>query len=108
MYNNGYEEDIEYTRWTFLPIKDLINKIPSIIALCIRQHKLCSEFGLQNCNSLENKIAILESLNQLDSKVFEEYETKLNSMDTTYESYTNLKADYDSLKPKLLETFGIY
>ena len=48
----------------------------------------------------------MESLNQLDSKIFEEYEIKLNSMETEYENYTHLKADYDSLKPKLIETFG--
>lgn len=68
---------------------------------------MCSEYGLLNCSSLENKSAILESLNLLDSLIFEEYEFKLNSLSSSNESYMNFKLDYDSLKTRLIETFGM-
>lgn len=68
---------------------------------------MCSEYGLLNCSSLENKSTILESLNLLDSLIFEEYEFKLNSLSSSNESYMNFKLDYDSLKTRLIETFGM-
>jgi len=48
-----------------------------------------------------------ESLKELDSLIFEEYELRLKSInDTNKEEYVNLKQDYDSLKTKLIETYG--
>jgi len=97
------ESEHEYIRWTFLPAKDT----PSVIGICTRQHKLCSEYGLPNCVTLETKSALLESLKELDSLIFEEYELRLKSInDTNKEEYVNLKQDYDSLKTKLIETYG--
>jgi len=49
----------------------------------------------------------LESLNELDSLIFEEYELRLNSFEDRIENdYVNLKQDYDALKTKLIETYG--
>lgn len=36
-YENNNTNDIEYNRWAFLPIKDSLNKVPSMLGLCIRQ-----------------------------------------------------------------------
>jgi hypothetical protein len=73
------------------------------------KHKLCSEYGLANCNTLENKASILQSLFELDSLIFDEYELRLESIsDRRHEenAYVNLKLNYDSLKAKLIEVFG--
>ena len=46
-YENNNINDIEYNRWTFLPIKDSLNKVPSMLGLCIRQvdfHNMCTYF----------------------------------------------------------------
>ncbi len=73
----------------------------------IKKHKLCSDYGLPNCITIENKSAILESLNELDSLIFEEYEMRLASLQSSNENdYINLKMDYDALKTKLIETYG--
>ncbi len=57
---------------------------------------------------MENKSAILESLTELDSLVFEEYEMRLDSLPNRHETeYINLKFDYDALKTKLIDTFSI-
>ena len=46
--NSTVNNVIEYNRWTFLPIKDSLNKIPSMLGLCIRQvgfsHHICYYF----------------------------------------------------------------
>jgi len=101
-YESNLNENIEYIRWTYLPGKDT----PSLINICNRQHKLCSDYGLPNCITIENKSAILESLYELDSLIFEEYELRLSSLSNLDENeYNNFKMDYDSLKTKLIETF---
>lgn len=107
LYENSDCDDlqVEYVRWSFLPGKDM----PSLIGICTRQHKLCSEYGLPNCITLENKSTLLESLNELDSLIFEEYELRLASIEEQSENdYVNLKQDYDALKTKLIETYGKY
>ena len=72
------------------------------------KHKLCSDYGLPNCITMENKSAILESLTELDSLIFEEYEMRLDSLPNRHETeYINLKLDYDALKTKLIDTFSI-
>ncbi len=104
----------EYIRWTFLPLNDLANTVPSIINICIKQHKLCSEYGLSNCNTLENKSVILQSLFELDGLIFEEYEMRLSSLrhvtgnNENDTEYLNLKLNYDSLKTKLIEVYLKY
>lgn len=100
-YENSEHLD-EYVRWTFLPTKD----VPSLIAICTRQHKLCSDYGLPNCVTLENKSTLLENLYELDCLIFEEYELRLRTISSTDENnYINLKMDYDSLKTKLIDTY---
>lgn len=103
-YASNSASQIEYVRWTFLPSKDM----PSFIGICTRQHMLCSEYGIANCVTLENKSTLLESLKELDSLIFEEYELRVNSFgDDNQEQneFLNLKHDYDSLKTKLIDTF---
>lgn len=72
------------------------------------KHKLSSEYGLVNCNTLENKATILQNLYELDELIFDEYELRLSSIeaDTNDNEYANLKLNYDSLKTKLIEIFG--
>ncbi|CAF0843528.1 unnamed protein product [Brachionus calyciflorus] len=94
----------EYIRWTFLPVNEITATTPSVMSLCVKQHKLCSEFGLSNCNTLENKTEILQNLYELDSLIFEEYETRLNTIEEEND-YLNLKLTYDSLKSKLIEVY---
>ena len=73
----------------------------------VSKHKLCSDYGLPNCITMENKSAILESLTELDSLIFEEYEMRLGSLPNRHETeYINLKLDYDALKTKLIDTFS--
>jgi nuclear pore complex protein Nup133 len=103
-------EQIEFIRWTFLPLKEITNAMPSILNICIKQHKLCSDYGLVNCDTLENKANILQALYELDSLIFDEHELRLNSsmhhLDNMEE--TNLKISYDSLKTKLNEVYIKY
>ena len=103
---------VECLRWTFLPINELTNTTPSILNICIKQHKLCSEYGLSNCNTIENKSVILQSLCELDSLIFDEYEIRLNSLkfvsNENETEYYNIKLSYDSLKTKLIDVFIKY
>ena len=101
------EEYLEFIRWTFLPIKELTNTVPSIINICVKQHKLCSEYGLSNCNTLENKSILLQSLFELDNLIFEEYSLRLDSIHRIRNEgdYINFKLNYDSLKSKLNEVY---
>lgn len=69
------------------------------------KHKLCSEFGLSNCSTLEKKTEILQNLFELDSLLFEEYETRLNSIDEET-AYMNLKVTFDSIKTKLIQVYS--
>ena len=99
----AWSQGLELVRWTFLPLKELTNGAPSIINTCIRQHKLCSEYGLANCDTLENKAAILQGLYELDSLVFDEYELRLGSCDQ--EDDSSLSVNYDLLKTRLNEVY---
>jgi hypothetical protein len=110
---NGADFLTEYVRWPFLPMNDITSTIPSILNICIKQHKLCSEYGLSNCNTIENKSIILQSLLELDSLIFEEYEMRLSSLRHVVANendgeYLNLKLSYDSLKTKLIEVYLKY
>ena len=77
------------------------------MSVCAKQHKLCSEYGLANCDTLENKSSILQGIYELDSLIFDEHELRLNSsmlyMDHIEES--NFKISYDLLKTKLNEVY---
>jgi hypothetical protein len=37
LYEMQDEEYLEFIRWTFLPIKELTNTVPSIMNICIKQ-----------------------------------------------------------------------
>jgi hypothetical protein len=102
------EGSIDYIRWTFLPIQELTNSTPSIINLCVRQHRLCSDYGLANCNSIDKKYTIMQHLQDLDSLIFDEYELRLKStvnIPEVKEEHETLKIKYDELKTKLIEVY---
>lgn len=69
------------------------------------KHKLSSEYGLANCNTLENKASILQNLHELDSLIFDEYELRLRSLEVSETEHSNLRVNYDSLKTRLIEVF---
>lgn len=101
------ETRIEFIRWTFLPLKEM-TKTQAILSLAVKQHKLCSEYGLLNCNSSEKKSIILQQLAELDSLIFDEYKARLLSIQPsgqTKNDYANLKKSYDQLKTKLIEVY---
>ena len=108
LYETNLSEQIEYIRWTFLPIKEISNAMPSILNICIKQHKLCSDYGLVNCDTLENKANILQGLFELDSLIFDEHELRLSSSMFHLEEESNFKITYDSLKTKLNEVYIKY
>ena len=112
--------DGEHIRWTFLPLKELTNTQPSVLAVCVKQHRLAAEYGLSNCNTMENRAAILHSLVDLDTLIMDEHAARLatipapsnNTTTTTTEgcssddaAYVNFKATYDALKTKLLDVY---
>ena len=68
---------------------------------------MCSDFGLSNCDTLENKASILQNLFELDSLLFEEYEIRLDSIEKASldNEYSNVSLSYDSLKTKLNEVY---
>jgi nuclear pore complex protein Nup133 len=104
---NTANPPIEFVHWTFLPLKEIISAQSSILNICIKQHKLCSEFGLANCDNLETKAVILQGLFELDSLIFDEHELRLDSCGGGGhdEEDSNLKLTYDSLKTKLNQVY---
>ncbi len=77
------------------------------------KHKLCVDYGLLNCNSIEKKSIMLHQLYELDALIFDTYDYRLNSITVTKEQreykteYLAFEKSYDSLKRKLIEVFGI-
>ena len=73
------------------------------------KHKLCNDYGLLNCNSIEKKSVILQQLAELDSFIFDEYESRLRSIlpyGPAKNDYANLKQTYDQLKTRLIEVYS--
>lgn len=74
-----------------------------------KKHKISSDYGLINCNSIEKKSILFQQLNDLNCLVFDEYETRLESMrggSDLRNEQENLRQTYEQLKTRLIEIFS--
>lgn len=89
-------------------------KLKRLLIKFFKKHKICIDFGLPNCNSVEKKAILMQYLYDLDSLIFEEYEIRLKSMEKLRDQsssmmnteYQAFQKSYTKLKSQLIDVYS--